>query len=159
MISIHTRRQLALTLASRYGAARRPGKTRILDEFVATTGYARKYAISLLGEMQEPVQPLARRRHRWYGDEVKEALLIAWAAANYICAKRLVPFLPELVPTLEWHGHLALTDETRARLLAMSPATADRLLEDVRHGNRPCGLTTTRPGPLLKHPVPIRTFS
>ena len=45
MISIHTRRELALTLASRYGAARRPGKTRILDEFVATTGYARKYAI------------------------------------------------------------------------------------------------------------------
>jgi len=108
MISIQTRRELALTLAGRYGAACRPAKPRILDEFVATTGYARKYAISLLAELQEPAERLPRQRPRWYGDDVKGALLIAWAAANCICAKRLVPFLPELVPALERHGHLAL---------------------------------------------------
>ena len=57
-------------------------------------------------------------------------------------------------PTL---GHLSLAGEVRERLLAMSPATADRLLYHERH---PAGSTisTTRRGKLLKHQIPIRTF-
>src|SRR5207249_2254426 len=132
MISIHARRELAATVAHRYAAAGRLQRTRILDEFVATTGYARKYAIQLLGESRGiAAGPIRRRRPRWYGDAVREALVVSWAAANCICAKRLVPFLAELVPTLERHGHLTLTDDTRTKLLAISAATADRLLEEV----------------------------
>ena len=87
---------------------------------------------------------------------MREALRIAWSAVNGICAKRLVPFLPELVPALERHGHLVLTDEVRTLLLAVSPATADRLLRPIR---QPHGLSTTRPGRLLKHQIPVRTFA
>ena len=43
-----------------------------------------------------------------------------------------VPFLPDLVPALERHGHLVLTDDLRLLLLAVSPATADRLLRPIR---------------------------
>jgi hypothetical protein len=57
---------------------------------------------------------------------------------------------------LERHGHLAVTDEVRTLLLAVSPATADRLLRPIR---QPHGLSTTRPGRLLKHQIPIRTFA
>jgi hypothetical protein len=81
---------------------------------------------------------------------------VVWSAANGICAKRLVPFLPELVPTLERHGHLVVTDEVRAQLLELSPATVDRLLRPMR---QPHGLSTNKPGRLLKHQIPIRTFT
>jgi hypothetical protein len=44
----------------------------------------------------------------------------------------LMPLLPALVESLEWHEHLHLTGECRTQLLAMSPATADRLLRPSR---------------------------
>ena len=87
---------------------------------------------------------------------MREALRIAWSAANGICAKRLVPFLPELVPSLERHGHLVAHGRGPPLLLAVSPATADRLLRPIR---QPHGLSTTRPGRLLKHQIPVRTFA
>jgi len=46
-------------------------------------------------------------------------------AANRICAKRLVPFLPTLVESLEHHGHLHLSPEVRTQLLALSSAVAE----------------------------------
>ena len=50
-------------------------------------------------------------------------------------------------------------DETRAQLLAISPATVDRLLKRAREGTKPHGLSATKPGTLLKHTIPIRTFA
>ncbi len=90
---------------------------------------------------------------------MQDALVVAWTAANRICAKRLVPFLPELVPALERHGHLTLTDAVRAQLFALSPATADRILRPYRERDAPHGVTTTRPGLLIKQQVPVRTFT
>jgi hypothetical protein len=69
-----------------------------------------------------------------------------------------VPFLPELIPLLEHHGHLIITDERRALLLSVSAATVDRLLRTSRPG-RAGGLSTTKPGALLKQHIPIRTFT
>ncbi len=61
------------------------------------------------------------------------------------------------MPSLERHGHLVLTEEVRALLLRLSPATADRLLRPVRQPTR--GVSTTKRGTLLKHQVPVRTFA
>ena len=89
--------------------------------------------------------------------EVQHALFLVWHAANRICAKRLIPFLPTLVEALERHEHLHLTEECRSQLLSMSAATADRLLHSLRkRGQR--GLSTTRAGTLLKQQIPVRTF-
>jgi len=68
-----------------------------------------------------------------------------------------VPFLPTLVASLEQHGHLHLSEQARAELLAMSPATADRILRPY-HKQERHGLATTRSGTLLKQQIPIRTF-
>src|SRR5712691_1547299 len=155
-MSFRAKRELLVQVAPRYRAARHGERSAILDEFIAVTGYDRKYAIRvLLGPIQPPA-PIRRPRRAYYGREVQEALASAWLAANGICAKRLVPFLVELIPTLERHGHLSLTDEVREQLLAVSSATADRLLRPLRH---PHGLTTTKPGRLLKKQIPIRTFT
>jgi len=159
-MSFQAKRELLAQTGPRYRAAPPQQKRAILDEFVAATGYARKYAIRLLGQPRIPSSaPITRPRARTYGPDVVEALTVAWAAANYICAKRLVPFLPELVAALERHGHLALSPEVRTQLRALSAATADRLLRPVRQRARPRGISTTKAGTLLKHKVPIRTFA
>jgi hypothetical protein len=129
----------------------------LLDAFVATTGYHRTYARWLLNHVEEVQQTLQRPRPRQYGPEVQHALFLVWHAANRICTKRLIPFLPTLVEALERHEHLHLTEECRSQLLSMSAATADRLLRSQRIlGLR--GLSTTRAGTLLKQQIPIRTF-
>lgn len=68
-----------------------------------------------------------------------------------------MPFLPELIPTLERLGYLSITEDVRKQLLSLSPATADRLLR--RPLRQPHGVTTTKPGMLLKKQVPVRTFT
>ena len=67
-----------------------------------------------------------------YGPDVQHALFMVWHAANWICAKGLIPFLLTLIEALERHEHLHLTEECRRQLLAMSAATADRLLRSQR---------------------------
>ncbi len=154
------KRELLVQVAPRYREASGVQKRHILDEFVAATGYARTYAIRVLGQPAIPVpSPIARLRAPRYGSPVVAALEVAWAAANFVCAKRLALFLPELVASLERHGHLTLADDVRAQLVALSPATADRIVRRVRERQRPRGLTTTKAGTLLKHRVPIRAFA
>ena len=89
----------------------------MLDSLVEMTGYARKYAIGLL--KQEPQGPPTIRRPRQsrYGSEVQQALCVAWRATRSICAKRLVPFLPKLLPYLERKGRVQLNAEQRGQLL------------------------------------------
>src|SRR3954454_23560046 len=126
-MSLGAKRELLLQVSAPYQEACPQQKSIILDEFIAATGYARKYAIRLLTHpAPPPAVAIMRPRARRYGPAVQEALRVAWTAANGICGKRLVPFLPELVASLERHGHLQLTDEVRAQLLTLSPATADR---------------------------------
>ena len=158
-ISLQTRRELLQQVIPQYRKATTvKKKSKLLDAFTATTGYNRKYAMWLLNHTKE-VQPAPQRpRPRHYGPDVQHALFLVWHAANRICAKRLIPFLPTLVEALERHEHLHLTEECRSQLLAMSAATADRLLRSQRtRGQR--GLSTTRAGTLLKQQIPIRTFA
>lgn len=150
-MGFRAKRELLAQVAPRYHQASEREKTIILNELVATTGYARKYAIRLLSQPSSlATKEIRRPRKRRYGKEVQAALAVAWNAANGICAKRLVPFLPELVPSLEEHGHLSLSEEVRSQLLAISPATADRILAQFRSEDRR-GRATTKAGPLLKH--------
>jgi len=160
MMSFQGKRELLAQVAPRYREAGRKEKSVILNEFIAATGYARKYAIRLLTmRMISSPGPVRRPRARRYGKEVQEALTIAWAATNYIGSKRLAPFLEELVPALEEHGHLRLSEEARAQLCRISHATIDRILRPLYAGDAPRGISTTKRGTLLKHQVPVRTFA
>jgi hypothetical protein len=157
-MSYQSKRELLWQIAPRYRDASKTLKEVILDEFVAATGYVRKYAIRLLNHPAEQKQTITRPRPSHYGPDVQHALHVAWTAANHICAKRLVPFLPTLIESLERHGHLQLNEMCRSQLLSMSPATADRILQPYRKQERH-GLATTRPGTLLKKQIPVRSFN
>ncbi|HEY3993156.1 MAG TPA: hypothetical protein VGM01_09795 [Ktedonobacteraceae bacterium] len=89
---------------------------------------------------------------------MQRALFLAWKAAHFVCAKRLMPSLPALVEGLERRHHLHLTEEERCQVQTMSVATAERFL---RTQPRPHlhGLSTTSPGVLRKSQIPVRTFA
>lgn len=159
-ISILSRKELLMRIRGNYKQATRKEKRKILDGFIATTGYGRKYAISLLNGIETDMTPSGNKRHKEgkYNQAVQSALLMVWQAANQICGKRLVPFLPSLVEALERYGHLSLPADVRQKLLSISPATADRLLKVDRQTNKK-GVSTTKPGSLLKRQIPIRTFA
>ncbi len=161
-MSLKARHELVTAVGRRYQQAAKKEKQKILDEFTAATGYHRKYAINLLQQQAPRTSPAKvprQSRPRRYTAEVKAALVEVWEASNRICSKRLVPFLPTMVEALTRHGHLSLGPEVKERLLTISPATVDRLLADIRYAGQPHGLSTTKPGFLLKHQIPIRTFA
>jgi hypothetical protein len=157
-LSYQTRQELVVRVAPHYQTASLARKNLILNEFVELTGYARKSAIRLLNHPPGAPLPLQRPRLPVYGSEVQQALFLAWRATAHICAKRLVPYLPELLVDLERCGHLQLSEDHRRQLLAMSATTADRLLR-TQHKPMPRGLSMTKAGTLLKGKIPIRTFA
>jgi hypothetical protein len=139
----------------RYQRAGREHKKKILDEFCAVCGYARKYAIGLLN------RPLVSQRQRpgprkTYGPEVLRPLKAIWLLSEQMCSKRLKAALPLWLPFYEVE-HGPLPRAVRTKLLRISPATMDRLLRPVRVHYPGKGLSGTRPGTLLRHQIPIRT--
>ncbi len=144
----------------RYGRARRSEKRRLLDEFVAVTGYHRKSAIRLLGGRSRG-HTSGRRpgRPRQYGGPVAEAARVLWEAAGQIDAKRLQPFVPELLDRLLASEEIRVTPETDALLRRLSPATLHRLLAPARAGLPRRGRGLTRAATHLKQQIPIRTFA
>src|SRR5271166_1109640 len=131
-VSMATRDELVGATAERYVRGGRVEKARILDEFVAVTGFHRKHAMRLLRGGQPGRQSGPRPGRRVYDEAVREALIIVWEGSDRICGKRLRPLLPILVEAMERHGHLQLEQEVRTKLLAMSAATIDRALRDIR---------------------------
>jgi hypothetical protein len=158
MMNLSTRQELTQRTGERYRRSKDLEKRRILDDFVATTGYHRKYAITVLNEVcvRPQAPPRKRRRKPIYTPPVARALLACWSSIAEPCAKRLVPFLGELVQRLEAFGELQIEPEDRKLLLSMSVSTADRLLAQARR-SRQRGLSTTKPSTWLKHQIPVHT--
>jgi len=146
-MTVGSRYELLVRTELRDRKAGRPEKTRILDEFVAATSYNRKRAITLLNHLPPGAAGSLKRasKPRCYDSTVRESLVVVWKATNYLCSKRLVPFLPDFIAAMQRFGHLPLTEEVKERLLMVSPSTVDRLLSSVRHPTGR-GITTTRPG-------------
>ena len=151
--------EYAEAVRGRYFRAGKKAKTEILNEFVATTGMHRKAVIRLVNGRGRSSGKKKRGRPRLYGHEAMAALRVAWEASDCLCSKRLQPFLPELGSILKRCGELSVTGDTEAQLCQMSPSTIDRLLRRWRGSGTRRGLSTTKPGTLLKNSIPIRTFS
>ncbi|MFL9869986.1 transposase family protein [Paraburkholderia fungorum] len=153
-----TRKELVAALQSRYRSATFGDRIRILDEFVALTGYHRKHAIRLLRE-QPGATKGTRERNRLYDEAVRQALTVLWEAADRVCGKRLNALIPKLVDAMERHGHLDLDPVIKAKLLQVSAATIDRLLANARlhidgQRKRRKGV-----GSAIRRSIPVRTFA
>jgi hypothetical protein len=182
-MSLTMREKQAVTrqLAIEYKRATKKQKGTILDTLTELAGYNRSYAARVLRQRAKYVvlgrgvargvkvtlvedertkrKKTKRNREEVYDKNVRAALKKVWVVCDGICGKRLAPYLAEIVPVLERWGTLTLDKETRSKLISISPATIDRMLAPERKGYQLRARSQTKPGTLLKHQIPIRTFS
>jgi hypothetical protein len=176
-LTMEERQAVTGQMAAEYKRTTKKEKGKMLDTLIKLTGYNRSYAARVLRQRAKPVvlgrtvfdgvkitlvedertkpRKKPRNRPRKYGKDVFIALRKVWE----ICGKRLAPYLKEIVPKLEHLGELTLDEETRSKLIEISPATIDRMLAPLRKHYQLRARSQTKPGTLLKHQIPIRTFS
>ena len=161
MMSLKSKRELMEVVRPRYLKANKAEKQKILDEFTSATGYHRKHAIRVL-KNQVQVQDHRKGKRKTYKTiyrgEVVKVLEQIWEIYGRICSKRLQPFLPEAIKVLERCKEIELSKETKELLLKISSASIDRCLYPIRIKSLH-GLSTTKPGSLLKKLIPVRTFT
>lgn len=155
-MSLSAKREALARPHGRYQRAGRPHKTRILDEFCATCGYHRKAALRLLNRPLRTTPPKRSGPKPTYDPPLMLPVLKAlWLASDQLCSKLLKAALPE------WLGHFErqstpLPEAFKKTLLKISPAQIDRLLRPARVAHPKKGISTTRPGTLLRQEVPTR---
>lgn len=176
-LTMREKQAVTKELAGRYARANRRTKAAIINQVVELTGYNRSYVTWLLRVHNRRVMlprsgrpPLiltvagsghrpVRARPRVYDERVLVALKQVWKIEDYICGKRLAPFLPELVPVLERYEELVLDEDTRSKLLAISAATIDRLLCGEKAKQRLLDPSRPRPDAALLRQIPIVTHA
>ena len=170
-LTMQQRQAVVAKTAARYQRSGKKEKSLILSELVELTEYSRAYARRVLRQHGQRLKPgkqslvvdvrlrAARCRPPFYDEKVKAALIKIWKVMDYICGKRMQPALAEMVVVLERHNELRCDRSTRAKLLQVSAATIDRLLRPERRKHELRGRARTKPGTLLKHQIPIRTFA
>src|ERR1035437_9898527 len=119
------------------------------DQYGQVCGYDRKDAIKRLAA--DPLRPRrkAGRKPRYDKELLLPVLKRVWLASDQMCSKRLRAALPKWLP-----HRSPLSAASRAQLLALSPATLDRLLQPLRVRYPGKGLGGTKPGTRLKHHPP-----
>jgi hypothetical protein len=147
------------SLKKRYAKAGKKERGKILDEYVQTTGYHRKHAIAILsGDYQRARRPIRRPRNSVYTLEDARALDKLSELFDGINAKLLRAALDVQLEPLYQSGFLEISRECYEHLQRISPASIDRLR--TRYGRvRPKSKHRTKPGSLLKHQIPIRTWA
>lgn len=144
--------------AREYQKASKKEKSELLDKVKQLTGYSRKHSMELLACPPRRKRKICRRRPSPYL-LILEVLKKLWAISNYASGKRLVPAIPVYLDALERHRELIVSAKKRKLLIAISPATADRLLVNERKKITLKARSRTKPGSLLKSQIPIRTFA
>ena len=163
-VDMRTRKVLVAKLQDRYRRAGKGAKGKLLDEFVALTGYNRCYARRVLRKGHQECRKGSliggsQGRPKKYSRDVLGSLKKIWGVLNFACGKRLVAMMKEMVSVLEKWGELHCTKDVKTLLTTMSASTADRLLRSERKKLQLKGRSGTKPGSLLKHKIPIRTFA
>lgn len=166
VVSMGTRIEVTKQLKGAYHRARKSKKSRILNHFCQSTGLGRSTARRYLNSPtpdSKNIMRIDRRRSRpsKYSTAAREKLIRLWRIMCMPCGKYLVADLPGRIVSLETHGELVLgqngwTEEVRKELLSMSAATVDRYLKAERERLRLKGISTTKPGVLLRNSIKIR---
>lgn len=154
-MGVFERKSYLIAILLRYSQGTRMEKRAILDEFCAVCNYNRKYAIRLLGK--KPVSPKQKRgpKSKYQNEALLTPLKQFWFASDQPCSRKLKAIIPLWLPSYE-ASFGPLAPEVKQKLLAISPATIDRVLLPVRKVSKIKGRCTTKPGSLLKSHIPIQ---
>jgi hypothetical protein len=102
------RGELANAIRPRYSAASGKVKRRILEEFIAASGYHEKSAIRVLNNVPAAKGRQKRQRPSLYDDAARAALIVLWEASDRVCGKRLKALLPILLSVRRFRRGLEL---------------------------------------------------
>ena len=156
-MGINAKREYLQSIYHRYRNASKSDKKVILKEFCTTCGYHRKYAIRLLNQevSHPPHRSSAKRgpKKKYDHPDILKILNHLWKITNLPCSKRLKVIIPLWLPYYPFY----ILDPIKKALLTISPATIDRLMKPMRARFQKLGLSTTKPGSLLHHHIPIKT--
>ncbi len=149
-----SKREYTYVIYQRYATASKAAKRQILDEFCATTGYHRKYAIQVLNGVP-PRAARPRRRTPTYGAQAIAVPAAIWEAASYPWSARLKALLPLWLPWAK--RRFQIPPPVERQLRRISPSTIDRRLQPRKRQLKRRLYGRTKPGTLLKHHIPIKT--
>jgi len=169
---MRSRAEVTTRYAKAYVKAGKSGKGGILDEVVSVTGWSRDNARRRLrAAAKRPpgagrqVAVVARKpRSPKYSYDTRKVLQRVWAVSGGQCGKYLAASMRTQLDALERHGELLVGQDryspvVRAELLAMSAASIDRYLAPVKTNDQVRGVSTTKPSPLLRSTITVRTAS
>lgn len=158
-LTMKTKRQLIDRHRFRYQKASKKERSLLLTSLETTTGLSRDHLARVLrkGYGHPSKKDLnTRGRKPLYGMQHKRLLVFLWVLLYYPSSRRLKAALPDVIPgikdTLVARYEPAIIDD----VLRMSHGTMDRLLKNNRQQHKPFGLSTTKPGSLLKNQIPVR---
>ena len=177
-LDMKTRRKICARLYRRYQKAGKKDKAKILDEYAPMLGHNRDYLAHLLANWgktryalcggkpvkyvaKPPVQgrrkaPGSKKtgRPEKYHKAFVTVLSGLWEFFDFQCGKLLAPLVKGMIDFLV--REFSLSEDARTLLLSASPATIDRKLRKQKKAYRLKGVSTTKPGTLLKSQIPIR---
>ena len=177
-LDMKTRKKICGKICRRYQKASKKNKAKMLDEYASLLEYNRDYLAHLLtnwGKTRyaelggKPVKLTAKPpvegrkkacggkktgRPEKYRPAFVKTLTDVWEFFDFQCGKLLAPLIRGVIDFLA--GEFNLDDETRALLCSVSPAAIDRKLKKVKQRYRIKGISTTKPGSLLKSQIPVR---
>jgi hypothetical protein len=130
-MTIDERRKYLKKMQPRYQTADRAGRSSLLTEMAAVTGFHRKSLIRLLAAPTLERRPRDRPRGRTYAAEVRAVGALVWESLDYICAERLTPALAATARHLAAFGECRLTPAVEAQLGRISRATVQRMLHTM----------------------------
>jgi hypothetical protein len=148
------------SLRRKYGRSGRKEKGLILNEVCAALGCHRKHAVRLLSKRSPGRIATSGKRgpkSKYNTPEFLRALHKVRRVMEFRNAEVMKGNMPEWLPFIEQH-YGTLTSETRELLLRISAATMKRYFRLMREQGGQ-GLSTTRPGSILRTEIPIRTES
>lgn len=162
-MNMHTKHELAKGILGRYIRSTKEEKGPILDEFCANTGYNRSYAITKLRNLQltphskdSVAGKHTRNRERIYDSYVSAVVEKIYETLGGIGARRMHPIIGTILEKGIAFGHIKTDLLTEAKVQAMSRSTLGRMMKKIREKNAIKGISTTRPGTLLKSEIPLR---
>ncbi len=169
-LSMGSRAEITTKFAKAYAEAAKKEKGRLLDEVVAVTGWSRDNARRRLsaaarlppGSGRQVAKKPRKPRAPKYSYDALKVLQRGWAASGGQCGLYLAASMQTQLDGLERHGELIdgqarYSPSVREELLSMSSASIDRYLRGAKATDQIKGKSTTKPSPLLRSSIKIRT--
>lgn len=159
-MSKKSKNEYLIEVRKRYFKVNKEEKQKILDEFCKVCGYNRKYAIRLINKRS--LNTKEKKRHkpgpkpRYNSPGILQFLKYLWISTNLICSPRMKAIIPYWLVWYKSEKNI-LTKKDETLLREISPATIDRLLSPFRGRYEKRGLSTTRPGSMIRELIPIKT--